>query len=81
MMMALDKIRLAVQIADKAGTRVELKPSEVMMLFDRIAELERVLRMVEWVGDTCHWCPWCDQDIAQGHSSDCPRQKVLGKDK
>jgi hypothetical protein len=53
----------------------------------RIAELERVLRMVEWIydpsvphwGSEIDWCPWCHQELQDNHSADCPRQKVLGE--
>ena len=51
----------------------------------RVTELERVLRMVEWVGEFRNRqqltddCPWCKRYHFQGHAPDCPRQAALGK--
>jgi hypothetical protein len=47
---------------------------------DRIAELERVLGLVEWIRRSDMvpgYCPWCDNDKPDGHADDCPRQEVL----
>jgi len=60
---------------------IEFKEYDAMKA--RSAELEAVLRMVEWVpiGDECPWneCPWCHHTDYDDHASDCQRQKVLGE--
>jgi hypothetical protein len=48
----------------------------------RVVELERVLRMVEWIRRSDMvpgYCPWCDNDKPDGHAPDCPQQAVLNE--
>jgi len=75
----------AVEIAEAADTHVIMYPNQVRYLLNRIAELERVLGMVEWLhfqekSDWIHegiLCPWCNSFKEDGHDHDCPRQKAV----
>jgi hypothetical protein len=43
-------------------------------------KLRAALEQVEWVGESCGVfgeCPWCLNDRAEGHTSDCARQSAL----
>ena len=54
--------------------------SEIALLA-RVVELERVIRMVEWIeGGMQFRCPWCKRTPIPGHAPDCPRQAALGKE-
>ena len=69
------------EMADALAEFAEELQTELEAAEARIAELERVLRMVEFErieyppGTVRYICYWCGEEK---HVPDCPRQKALG---
>jgi hypothetical protein len=70
----------AAEDAEREYERVKGLDARIDELKAENTKLRAALEQVEWVGESCGVfgeCPWCLNDRAEGHTSDCARQSAL----